>query len=1154
MDKHSSINIQKRVICLVLNLFILTLLVDNVFNEHMSNKEIFDQDSKQTILSALEGYNVTIFAYGQTCSGKTFTMRGYDENSGIIPQTLAEIFQSIDEIKDKSQNATQPQTQFSVKVSYLEIYNEVVNDLLDPQKKNLDIRECRSRGIYIDQLSQFEVNSFEDCINYLHKGDELKFIAETKQNELSSRSHTILKIEITQNLQDEKSGKTKIKTSEINLVDLAGSEGVSKTKSQGLRQREGANINKSLLALSNVIYKLSQKSQQQSQKNVYINYRDSKLTRILQQALSGNSQTSIICTISQLFSNYSESKETLNFGAKAKNIKTSVNINEIVKETADEQAQKIKYLNQEVERLNKIVNSYEERKKEILNQDEDQEQDSISGSSSNLQNLKNHILYLNGCLSTKTNQVEEKEKLVMKLELKVGEKSDEIQALKRENDMKQVEMQNSIEILKSNYNSVMQILLKNNQIPEGVNIQEVLQIEQKSQFEVSSSSLLSRTEETQVKKFDLESFLHTLKSLPNQKQLENVDKHNFELKLQKQEQFIEKLKSQIQMLELNLKEVQNTSIVNEKRIRKRNLLILNLQSKVEILEKQNTSLFKDFDQTLQNISVIHNSSNLDIIENYMNQSDSMLIERDPSLPSNINSQRPSIQILNDDNSFQLHQNPQFSNTVPRLTQQLIETQQRLQQQEIQCKLDVLTEQYKQLEVEKEELLTYLEEAERFREDLVFQIRELDYKCNEYQEEYNSMGEEFETIQYKYQDQKYQLENLQRTCNNQKRDIQSLIQKLTDYVQETDKQKNEIQNLKLHNSDLAKQLSSLRDSKKRGRELISTTNTDSINNGQQNNRFSVEYIQANESSVVNDDMNQSKRIRHNNFYQQAGNKNNLIDLDGNSTFNQDQFNNQEKNATDSIQLKFSNTTLQRNSLPNFDIINQIDRSKENRQNQLSDSQDFSQMNDSLQQQHPNNFIQSRNTISNAIQNQFSVNNSPHQNFQSSIVSQSDFINDSQRMLTPNNLTSSNGFDKENLTSQSWTGQAFHSNHYNTAQQQNKFQFVTTRRPFAIANPQPQNQQQNVANNANPTQSKQFQQLKIGLTQRQQFTNYNNPFSPQNSIVNQSASQFISSSVGHTPNKHNDIIRQHQRNLSRASQIQEELSLSQSSVKKENDMIN
>eukprot|EP00347_Sterkiella_histriomuscorum_P011965 403370418 len=633
-------------------------LFDNVFNEDMSNQEIFDQDSKQKILSALEGYNVTIFAYGQTCSGKTFTMRGSDENFGVIPQTLAEIFQSIDEARLKPQNTTHSQTEFSIKVSYLEIYNEVVNDLLDPQKKNLDIRECKLRGIYIDQLSQFEVNSFEDCMKYLHKGDEFKIIAETNQNELSSRSHTILKIEITQKFQDKNSGNTKIKTSEINLVDLAGSECVSKTNSQGLRLREGANINKSLLALSNVICQLSQKNKRQSQKNFYINYRDSKLTRILQQFLSGNSQTSIICTISQLFDNYSESKETLNFGAKAKNIKTSVTVNEIVQD---------------------------------------------------------------------------------------------------------------------------------------------------------------------------------------QKSLQEVDQINFEFKLQKQEQFIERLKSQIQLLEQNLKEVQNTSIANEKRIRERNLLILNLQSKVEILEKHNTSLQRDFEDTIQNRSVIHNSSGLDIIDE-LNQSNSMLMER--ALPS----QRPSIHNQNDQSSFEIHQNPQFNNTVP---QQLIETQQRLQQQEIQCKLDVLTEQYKQLEVEKEDLLSHFEEAERSMEDLVFQIRELDNKCNECQEECNSMGEELETLQHRYQDQRKQLENYQSTCNDQKRDIQSLTQKLADQVSETDLKDKEIENLKL-------QLTALRVSKKRGRELISQTQPDQEDNG-----FSAE---ANDCPVL-EDMNQAKRFRPNDVYQQ-----------------------------------------------------------------------------------------------------------------------------------------------------------------------------------------------------------------------------------------------------------------------------------------------
>ena len=155
-------------------------------------------------------------------------------------------------------------------------------------------------------------------MGYMDKGDECRNIAATKLNELSSRSHTVFRI----NIRSEDQGKIKI--SQLNLVDLAGSEGASKTQAEGIRLREGKNINKSLLALSNVINKLSQGS------NQFINYRDSKLTRILQPSLGGNSQTAIICTMTQTIQNYQETVNTLHFGQKAKNVKTTVNVNEMV--------------------------------------------------------------------------------------------------------------------------------------------------------------------------------------------------------------------------------------------------------------------------------------------------------------------------------------------------------------------------------------------------------------------------------------------------------------------------------------------------------------------------------------------------------------------------------------------------------------------------------------------------------------------------------------------------------------------------------------------------------------------------------------------------------------------------------------------------------
>lgn len=196
------------------------------------------------------------------------------------------------------------------------------------------------KGVFVENISEVTINSFETALQLLKQGDNLKITAETKLNEKSSRSHSIFRISLeTQYNTSENKLKTFI--SQMNIIDLAGSENVVKAKTDGLRQKEGSNINKSLLALSNCIQKLSHNS-----KN-FVSYRDSKLTRLLQTALTGNSKTSIICTISESQQCYSETVNTLHFGIKAKNIKTTIKINELLDE-------KNKIINENINLKNKI--------------------------------------------------------------------------------------------------------------------------------------------------------------------------------------------------------------------------------------------------------------------------------------------------------------------------------------------------------------------------------------------------------------------------------------------------------------------------------------------------------------------------------------------------------------------------------------------------------------------------------------------------------------------------------------------------------------------------------------------------------------------------------------------------------------------------------
>jgi PHD/YefM family antitoxin component YafN of YafNO toxin-antitoxin module len=221
-------------------------MIDRVFNESMSTREIFDSEGKKLVLSALEGFNVTIFTYGQTASGKTFTMRGAGgntpghDNQGIIPLALKEIFRGLytshgQPFKPHQAMATHPAGSgrdslisprsggssslsklvktWIVKVSYIEIYNECVNDLLDPSRKNLSVRENQQGRAIVDNLSEFEVQSLEETLYYLVKGDEQRKIAETRLNEKSSRSHTVFKINLYLSEKNLQTGRNHIKTS-----------------------------------------------------------------------------------------------------------------------------------------------------------------------------------------------------------------------------------------------------------------------------------------------------------------------------------------------------------------------------------------------------------------------------------------------------------------------------------------------------------------------------------------------------------------------------------------------------------------------------------------------------------------------------------------------------------------------------------------------------------------------------------------------------------------------------------------------------------------------------------------------------------------------------------------------------------------------------
>lgn len=344
---------------------------DRCYSPEENNKDVYELVGKPVILKAMEGYNGTVFTYGQTGSGKTYTMRGCDDDPGMMILCINDIFGFIEAHKHKAK--------FTLKIAYMEVYNEEINDLLGEGmgSKNLRIvSEDSIKGAVIGNLTEVEVDSPVKMLEVLRKGETSRSYGSTTMNAESSRSHTIYRISIEsveidmddaasetsmRGLKNEVVGITRL--SFMNLVDLAGSERQKSTGASGKTLKEGANINKSLLALGAVINKLGEASKKaKGAKPVFLPYRDSKLTRILKQSLGGNTMTSILCTVTPAPMHREETVSTLKFGQLCKTIKNTVKSNEVI-----DDRMLIKQYKATIQELRMQVNHLEEEAAEKSN-------------------------------------------------------------------------------------------------------------------------------------------------------------------------------------------------------------------------------------------------------------------------------------------------------------------------------------------------------------------------------------------------------------------------------------------------------------------------------------------------------------------------------------------------------------------------------------------------------------------------------------------------------------------------------------------------------------------------------------------------------------------------------------------------------------------
>lgn len=319
---------------------------DSVFDWNSSQEDLYMKMVHPLIESVLNGFNATIFAYGQTGTGKTYTMEGVrddklpsvdQKNRGIIPRTFEQIFETIEQSNNK---------QYLVFSSYLEIYQEEVRDLLEAKPKGkVELREDKNVGVYVNNLNKYICKNVQEILKVMQEGNKNRTIGATDMNEHSSRSHAILTVTV-----EIKSSTERISVGKLNLVDLAGSERQSKSGATGQRLKEAGKINLSLSTLGNVIHALVEEN------SSHIPYRDSKLTRLLQDSLGGNSKTLMIANIGPASYNWDETLTTLRYANRAKNIHNAPRVNEDPKDALIRQYQ------DEISKLRNILNEKSSKK------------------------------------------------------------------------------------------------------------------------------------------------------------------------------------------------------------------------------------------------------------------------------------------------------------------------------------------------------------------------------------------------------------------------------------------------------------------------------------------------------------------------------------------------------------------------------------------------------------------------------------------------------------------------------------------------------------------------------------------------------------------------------------------------------------------------
>ena len=558
---------------------------DKVYPIETTQKTIFEQVAKPLILSAFEGINGTLFCYGQTASGKTYTMEGIPSDKdlcGIIPRMMQLVFEII--------NSGSSDIEFSVKCQYYQIYNEKIQDLIDTSKTDLLIREDKNKGIWVGECTEKYVESEQEMINFFNTGTNNRIVSSTKMNAISSRSHSLFSVTIYQrNVITESS-----KIGKLYFVDLAGSEKMSKAGVEGNTMlKEAQNINKSIMTLGMVINALTKGSK-------HIPYRDSKLTRVLQESLGGNSLTCLIINCSPNMLNQAETLSTLRFGQRAKLIKNKVVAN--TQQSVKELMMKLKQAEEKIKNLEKILGTWTNDREYGNNFEEEKNRSKCPDCKQSI----NKINYLNVQINTLSQENEY-------LQRDKDEFLEEIKNKNNENIKLEEKIYNLEKELKNSWQEHLKTILEiQNSMENYLNI-----IKSSNAKNFKDLSLKNWTD--LINRLNFEQRIDKLQN--NINNLDDIDffQNNCEEKIDiKNNTFIEKEKFYLNQIEelknklYNDKESKQLIKNNLKIIDKSTLEELSNQLKDYLFKSKSTKLVKDMNKKISDslITIINNNFNI----------------------------------------------------------------------------------------------------------------------------------------------------------------------------------------------------------------------------------------------------------------------------------------------------------------------------------------------------------------------------------------------------------------------------------------------------------------------------------------------------------------------------------------------------------------